>query len=95
MIKRTSDSPYLVKFRMDLQTGTLRDMKSKSLQFLRIKTRHTSSFRISPIPGIWDEKNCHGESENTGNSGRVDLYNLGKLLDTESNGTDWLLGSSI
>ncbi|KAL7897584.1 hypothetical protein HDV63DRAFT_367779 [Trichoderma sp. SZMC 28014] len=80
LIKRTSDSPYLVKFRMDLRTGTRRDMKSKSLQFLRIKPGDTSSFTATPNPGVWDEKNCFGEGENIRDSGTVDLYNLGKLL---------------
>lgn len=83
LIKRTSDSPYLVKFRMDLRTGTHRDVKSKSLQFLRIKPGDTSSFTATPNPGVWDKKNCFGEGENIRDSGRVDLYNLGKLLDTD------------
>lgn len=81
LIKRaTPDSPYLVKFRLDVRTGTRHDLESKVKDFLRIKPGDTSSFTATPRPGIWDKINCFGEGEAIRDSKSVDLDNLGTLL---------------
>lgn len=81
LIKRKTDlEKYLVKFRLDVRTGTRHDVKSKGLEFLRIKPGDTSSFTATPKPDVWDDTNCFGEGENIRDSKRVDLKNLGKLV---------------
>ncbi|KAK1243111.1 hypothetical protein MKX07_003739 [Trichoderma sp. CBMAI-0711] len=83
LVKRSTNSPYLAKFRLDVRTGTVRDAKSRGLELLRIKPGDTSSFTATPNPCVWDKKNCFGEGENIRDSGRIDLLNLGKLLATD------------
>ncbi|KAL6862076.1 hypothetical protein J3F83DRAFT_716892 [Trichoderma novae-zelandiae] len=80
LVKRSTNAPYLVKFRLDVRTGTVRDAKSRGLELLRIKPGDMSSFTATPSPGVWDKMNCCGEGENIRDSGLVDLKNLGQLL---------------
>ncbi|PON30772.1 hypothetical protein TGAM01_v200192 [Trichoderma gamsii] len=81
LLKRNSaHDPYFVTFRIDVQTGTFDDLKHNVKRLLGLRQGDSSSFTVTPRPGMWDQSNHHAEGEKIRKNKDIDLKNLGNLI---------------
>ncbi|KAL8943002.1 MAG: hypothetical protein Q9211_001151 [Gyalolechia sp. 1 TL-2023] len=73
IVSRPTVDPYLVKFQIETQIGTIENSKQKLKEFFGFNPSKTRPFRVTP----WSKRVCNFEGKDIIKS--IDLDNLGKL----------------
>lgn len=92
LISRQTREPYLVKFQIEAQIGTMEDFKNKTKQFFGSNPGKTKPYLVTP----WKKRTCNHEGVDIMKC--VDLNNLGRLQNREKNSSlelNWELSHQL